>query len=380
MTKSPVSLSTSDGDTTTLSLKHWLIGLVGSWTIVWLMGPLLLNSILVRVLDPVLGVITHRPHAVVHWRSEGCGTTLIGPHGLPGWQPRNQEFQPPLKTEKTSLDQAMPRIVIWGDSQVEGFCVADSEKIHNQTIAIASAEHEIELDCLPMGRSGSDARHWMAVMPNADRLWQPDLHVWVLTDLSDLTDAVTANEKELTGSWATASPKWVQFAAAVHAQSLFAAAKRIFYDPSTDRRRRLDFSLGPRDHLEPKPLNLSAENQSEPVSLAALVASMLARLDDEYDHRLVVLYAPGTPRLMGELVTEHPDDEVWNEIRHLLDSQGIGVVDLRTDFINLWHTQSKLPRGFHNGMPGYGHLNSVGNRLVASGVIQLWKESLSRQR
>jgi len=414
MTKSPDSISTSHTAATALSLKQWLIGLFGSWGIVWLLGPLILNSILVRVVDTDLDIITHRPNTVVRWRSEGHGTTLIGPHGLPGWQPRNEDLNPHLVSGTISPAHDIPRIVIWGDSQVEGFCVADSDKIHNQTIQIAAAEsqsqkgadslrrgqktngndsfpkgqsplpigpqYQIALDCLPMGRSGSDARDWIEVMPRAERLWQPDLHVWILTDLSDLTIAVSASQGDPGSRWTMASPKWIRYAAAVRAQSLFAAAKRIFYDPSTDSRRRLDFSLGPRNLAVPMPLVRPTEKLALSDPTADLAAQMIMRLNEEYDHRLTVLYAPGTPRLMDGLVTEHPDDELWNEIHHRLRSQGIGVVDLRSAFINLWQTQTKVPRGFHNGMPSYGHLNPSGNRLVATGVIQLWKESLSRQQ
>lgn len=364
-----------------LPLSQWAIGIFGSWVIVWVVGPGLINSILVRTYDADLKVNTIRPGDVVHWRSEGWASTRIGPHGLPGWQPDRPGGQ--TNREPVSPgDDPLRRIVIWGDSQVEGVCVADEQKIHNQTIAIARRRDRIELDCLPMGRSGADARDWQDLMPDADRLWHPDLHVWVVTDLSDLTVLASKDAAEAYHRWTVESPRWVKFAAAIHAEALFEAGKRIFRDPSTGGIRRLDFSLGPRGATtavssDDAHGDAHGEAHGEAIKnedeLAGAVATAVAGLAGRFDGRLAILYAPATPRFAGGLKTDHPDDAAFDAIRRRLREAAIPVADVRGDFIELWHTRTELPRGFHNGMPSYGHLNASGNRLVAAAILDLYR-------
>lgn len=345
---------------------QWGLGLLGSWAVVWLAGPWLLDSILVRVPDPVLGIATLQPDRVVRWRSEGWSQTAIGPHGLPGWQPR-------------SLSQ---RIILWGDSQVEGLCVDDPDKISNQVIALADRRALPPLDCLSLGRSGADAREWCAVMEPADELWQPALHVWVVTELSDLTVLSPAIAAQLPQRQVVPSPGWVKLAAALHGEALFAAAKRLLREPESGALRRLDFRVGPRT---PTPQGQPA-GQAEPPSnrgdqhaeLADTIAAAISELEQRFSQRLVIVYAPGIPTLARPLVTAHPDDALFEQIRERLQAADVAVVDLREAFLRLWQTERRLPRGFHNGLPGAGHLNGDGNRLIAEAIVAVAQPRLAR--
>lgn len=352
---------------------QWIIGILGSWFIVWLLGPLVLNSILIRTYDPALNVNTLRPGDVVLWRSEGWGRTVIGPHGLPGWQPRVDAGEP-------NGSSAIAKVVIWGDSQVEGVCVDDALKIHNQAIRIAQDQHKLAIDCLPMGRSGADARDWQDLIAGADKLWKPDLHIWVVTDLSDLTVAVSPDAAAAYRRWTVESPAWVRFAKQIQTQALFAASKRVLRDPDTGSIRRLDFSLGPRnDQIEPKNL---IEDQNEELArnekLADEVANLVLEIAKYYEGRIAILYAPATPRFSGGLAVDHPDDAAFDAIRQSLESKGIAVGDCRQDFIDLWRIKGQVARGFHNGVPSYGHLNADGNRVVAEKIVALLQERLQR--
>lgn len=349
-------------------LRRWAVGVLGSWLLVWLAGPLVLNSILVRVSDPDLGVNTLRPGDLIRWRSEGWGNTRTGPHGLPGWSPR----------------PAAHRVILWGDSQVEGHCVDDPEKISNQVIAHANARAGLSLDCLPLGRSGADARDWRDLAPAVDALWGPRLHVWVVTDLSDLMALAPQEGLAEYQRWTMESPRWVKLAAALRAEALFAAGKRIFRDPSTGGLRRLHFGIGPRSGpplAETPPWEQPQDEGSVSPSadaFAEVVAGEVALVADQLGGRLAILYAPAVPTLGRPLVTAHRDDAMFALLRGALQEQAIEVLDVREDFIALWHSQRRLPRGFHNGQPGYGHLNADGNRVVAEHVVSLIQEHLSR--
>ena len=348
-------------------LRRWVTGILASWAVVWAAGPSVVNSILVRVHDPALGVATLRPGDLIRWRSEGWGNTWVGPHGLPGWQP---------------LDAAA-RIVIWGDSQVEGVCVHDPQKIHRQVIAIAQAEQGLQVDCIPMGRSGADALLWRDLMDEAQSLWDPTLHVWVITDLSDLT-VLARGDNQRPRPWQT-SPGWVRTAAVLRAEALFAAGRRVLLSPVDGQRRRLSFTLGPRPAHAPASEQASArlaadgEHRSTAVrdaQLAETVAAEITQLSAKYGGTLVILYAPAVPTLGRPLETSHPDDALFERIRDALPSEEIPVIDMRSEFVRLWSIQRRLPRGFHNGVPGYGHLNVDGNRLIAQAIAGLASEQL----
>jgi hypothetical protein len=348
------------------TLRQWLVGILGSWTLVWLAGPLVLNSILLRVLDPALGVNTLRPGDLVRWRTEGWADTRIGPHGLPGWQSRD----------------APRRIVLWGDSQVEGVCVDDAEKIHNQLITYAHDQLQLELDCLPMGRSGADARDWQDLMDEADPLWDPTLHVWIVTDLSDLLSLVPDQGFEPCRRWTVESPRWVKLAAKLRAEAVFAAGNRILRDPGTGDLRRLRFAVGPQassSGVSGQPFDPTHSSSAEQASAKAdAVVAAVVELKHRYKERLAILYAPPTPTLGQPIAIEHPDDLLFDLIHLKLVAAGIEVIDMRESFVGLWFSQRRLPRGFHNGVPGYGHLNADGNRLIAQAIASLARERLSR--
>lgn len=348
-------------------LRRWFTGILGSWAVVWAAGPWVVNSILVRVQDPALRVATLRPGDLIRWRSEGWGDTLVGPHGLPGWQPHS----------------AATRIILWGDSQVEGVCVHDPQKIHSQVIGIAQSQQGLQVDCVPMGRSGSDARLWRDLMDEAQALWDPELHVWVITDLSDLT-SLARSDDERSPPWEP-SPRWVRAAAALRAEAIFAAGRRVLLSPIDGQRRRLNFSVGPRTTPAPGSGRVSEiladdagyrRTEALDARLAAAVATEIIRLSTEYDGALAILYAPASPTLGRPLVTAHPEDALFQRIRDALPADEIAVIDMRSEFGRLWSAQRRLPRGFHNGLPGYVHLNADGNRLIARAIVDLVSERL----
>lgn len=330
-----------------LPLRGWLFGLVGSWSVVWLLGPLLLDSILVRSFDPDLGVNTLRPGDIVRWRSEGWASTRIGPHGLPGWQP------PPAHDH-----QPITRLAVWGDSQVEGVCVDDSDKIHAQVIRIAAQRDARPWDCLPLGRSAADARHWRQLLNQADALWAPSRHVWLVTELADLTIAVTADQPP---DHYPASPDWVIMARRWRGEAILAASKRILRDPNSGQLRRLDFHLGPRPAV-------AGPSPPTPAILSA-TADWVAAAAGETGGRLTLIYAPDTPRIGDGVLMEHPDDGAFDQLAALLDQRQVPLIDLRPTFREHWRRTGRFPRGFHNGLPSFGHLNAEGNQLVAQAIV-----------
>lgn len=351
--------STAPPPTTTLPIQSWAIGVAGSWLAVWLVGPLLLDTILIRTHDPQLQIDTLRPGDAIRWRSEGWATTHIGPHGFPGWQPR-----------VTEAGETLRHVVIWGDSQVEGVCVPDDDKIHAQTIRLSNGQSTTSnavWDVLPMGRSGTDARDWRYLLPHVEQIVTADLHVWVITDLSDLT--VVARD-DADPSWygrTQASPPWVIQARRWGAEAALIAGKRLLRDPDTGQRKQLDFRIGPR----PTPPTVQPSLDSDSL---AVVATWVAQVTAQSGGRLAIVYAPATPRIGDGLQLKHPDDAAFDELAQLLHQQSIPVRDLRPQFLAYWRQHHRFPRGFHNGIPSMGHLNAAGNEMVAAAIVDLLQD------
>lgn len=337
-------------------LIQWVIGLLGSWLCVWIIGPRFVNSILVRVHDDELDTITLREGDLIRWRSEGWADTRIGPHGLPGWTPND----------------ATTRMILWGDSQVEGFCVNDQEKLAAQCIQVANQKHQAAIDCLPMGRSGSDATDWSRIMERADELWDPTFHVWVVTELSDLI-AITSTDqgKSTTGSWAAESPAIIRWAKKFHADVAFQAARKLLFDPATGGIRSLRWTVGP----VVKQTEIANEADQESVNaLLQQTRDRIVVINERFERRLLLVYAPAIPRINGEVVFEHPDDKAWNTFAAMANDE-IPIIDMRDSFRQLWAESGRFARGFHNGSASDGHLNRFGNQLIAHAIVDWINET-----
>jgi hypothetical protein len=332
-------------------IRQWLIGVLGAWICVWLLGPFLVNSILVRVKDPELGNITLREGDLIRWRSEGWATTEMGPHGLPGWKP----------------NQCLNRIILWGDSQVEGFCTDDDDKLCNQLVRLAEAS-SLPIDCIPIGRSGTDAVDWLSQIEQIDTRWSPQLHLFVITELSDLLCLdPQLNSPQTNDRWQVESPSVIAWARRLRAEAVFQAARNVLLDPATGNLRSLRWSVG-KSTSTPRETQ-TAEGISTDARSYERLAQHLKQLNQTLDNRLWIVYAPAVPRFAGDIVTTHPDDAAWETLKRLLDESPVVTIDCRQAFIDQWINHKQVARGFHQGQMSYGHLNAVGNRLIGEAIL-----------
>jgi len=325
---------------------RWAVGLCGAFFVTWIVAPMLLNSILIRDRDPSLDTIMLREGDVIRWRSEGCANTLIGPHGLPGWRPNHADVS----------------VVLWGDSQVEGLCVDDDDKIANQVIRIANESHKFAIDCVPIARSGTDASDWARVTPNADRLFAPRLHVWVIAELSDLLAIIKETDSDLTLTTPVSTTP-VRLAKMIHAEALFQVLRSLVFDPTTGHGRTLRWSL---DRVGDS--TIATLKRPLPEQRASEIKKRLLGVRDSVDKRLLLVYAPAVPRIAKTITSEHPDDEDWQTMRRVL-ADDIDVVDLRIELISRSAKTGRFPRGFDNGSPSIGHFNEFGNAIIADAIV-----------
>ena len=350
---------------------RWATGLLGAFAVTWGLGRFGVDSILVRDRDVALDTVSLRPGDRIRWRSEGYGDTLVGPHGLPGWTPR----------------EAGRRVLLWGDSQVEGLCLPDNQKLHRQVINLIG--DELDCDVLPLAKSGTDARDWQAAIPPAKRLWSPDGHVWVITELNDLEAILEPVPNPTAYRWNEPSPGFVRVAKRLGADAFFAGAKRLLLDPDTGGLRRLDFRLGPRSG--DSQASTRSGDGDYPIGMSEMtrgqrmvaVTRRLVELRRQIDTFWLIVFVPQGPTIDRGSATMHLDDYSLEDYVHAitaLNDKGLVAIDMRDDFLSLWQNERRLPRGFHNGLPGAGHLNADGNRLIAAKIAEALRNRFGDER
>jgi lysophospholipase L1-like esterase len=287
------------------------------------------------------------------WRSEGYATTRIGAHGMPG------------RVDLPAEEPGSIRVALWGDSQAEGLCVADDEKLFAQADRLAR-EQGRAIDFLPLARSGEEAADWLTQFRSVERGLGVDLHVLVIVDLPDLFSATAAPLPSADRGAAS----WRSTIAASVPAFLIQAVRYVITD-ADDQRRRLRFSVGPVIAQAPVGHGVSNDRgknrgkKGREVDWGRLVQAIGAATD----HPVILVYAPNAPRVTaGRIRIRDSSSEMFDRARLAAESQGLPVVALEGRF-----AQSALgnrwPHGFQNGQIGSGHLNAVGYQLIAEELV-----------
>lgn len=105
----------------------------------------------------------------------------------------------------------------------------------------------------------------------------------------------------------------------------------------------------------------------------SVINEALALMRSEYDGPIIILYHP-------KVVIEDEDtlslqySGTWDIFRDACIKNNIDVIDTGQDFIELYQTEHELPYGFSNTLPGDGHLNANGHRIMADAVIRYLEE------
>jgi hypothetical protein len=325
----------------------WFLGAIVGTVIIAVTSPLFVRSYLPLRVDSVRGVYTLTPAPSYRWRSEGYADTVIGPLGMPG------------RRDLPDTDSESLRVALWGDSQVEGFAVSDEEKIYAQTERMAASffadDDAMTLIVLPFARSGEDASDWISQFARVDAQLAVDVHVILMSELVDL-----AAVRRPIGTNETAKAKY-EFANYVPA-FVIQAARNILTTGEGRSLRKLRFSIGPITNID-KPNLHDAFERVDWQTLMHAIAS-------ETTKPIVIVYAPALPSIVGSKIGWiDPDAIEFERLKQSAQPNGIVVVDLRDELLEA-AGNGRWPHGFHNGRFGSGHLNRIGNEIVAGGVLR----------
>ena len=337
-------------------IMRWCAGLLVGTALIAVSSPLFVRSYLPEQFDDVRGRYVPVPGSRYRWRSEGYATTKISAHGMPG---RDAVPQP-------SPDSI--RVALWGDSQAEGVCLADADKLFAQIQRAADAAGQ-SIDVLPFARSGEDAADWLAQMPGVERELSIDVHLLVVADLPDLLALEQPSVPIERGD------REVEFRSAIASRvPAFAiqAVRQLLRD-ADDQPRRWRFSVGPVARPAPEPLGGAAELASR-----ATWTRVMGTVRRTSERPIIIAYAPKAPRISGGNVElNDPWNEPFQAMERAAVAQTLVVVDT-SDALGDAARQGRWPYGFDNGQIGSGHLNAFGYQVIAAQVCPAIIASVDR--
>ena len=325
-------------------ITRWTFGFILGTAIIWLTSPLFVRSYLPRQKNR--GVLTLPVGESYRWRSEGYATSSIGEFGMVGAELTGPKGQPGRKVMTTNAKSPL-NVALWGDSQAEGVCVGDAEKIHS----LASTESGLTI--LPLARSGDDASDWLAQIAFAEKKLGAVAHVFLVTELSDLADAADPPKTESSSPATNAAIAWLP-------DFCIQGARNILTGDNGNSLRRLRFTLGPTKQTKTDRASITPSINWHIVLNAIQAAS---------DRRIIIIYAPQIPQVLGNRIAwNDADEDRFSLLQDAAISTPIQVVDLRDQLIAS-ADQGNWPHGFYNGRFGSGHLNEIGNQIIADALV-----------
>ena len=329
----------------------WSVGACVGTLVVAVTSPWFVRSYLPLQADTVRGVWTLPSDSVYRWRSEGYADSRIGPYGMPGKRDVDPDFGDSTPTQ---------RVALWGDSQAEGVCLRDSDKLFSQL----EQESSGRLDVFPLARSGEDAAVWLTQMHAVEQALGIERHVMLVAELSDLLAATQAP---------VPAPREADAAAANGAIAarlpafIIQGARHLLREEDGSTPRRLRFGIGPVGSLA-----VANGSNVEPATSAPASRwrAPLAAIRAASQRPITLVYAPRVPHIIdGQVRWEDPDDDDFHAVRSIANELELVVVDARAA-MRQSAAAGKWPHGFHNGQIGVGHLNRIGNAVLAEQLAE----------
>ena len=388
-------------------LFRWCCGLSFGTLLIAGSSPWFVRSYSPLVVDPIRRTWVLPSGNHYRWRSEGYATTHVGPLGMPGrvrelgvvagkignGESINGNHTTGLNAD--TLHWALPdtvppnaaplRVALWGDSQVEGVCLADEQKL----FAIAERLSAGAVEVFPLARSGQDAADWLTQLPMVEDHLSIDLHLFLVADLEDLLAANLAplpppSPQDVSAGNAAIAARYPAF--------VIQAARNLLTVHNGATRRTLRFRPGPIPVTAVDPHSpvkregewvsiqstLSGEEEGKALPEGSLIDNDLISLWNEAlsvirrttSKPVWVLDAPVTPEIVGgDVRLKTFADNHYVALQRVAPKHRIEVISVRKLF-NDAAAQGRWPHGFQNGQIGVGHLNQNGNQLLAETLLR----------
>ncbi|MEM9646721.1 MAG: hypothetical protein AAF989_17145 [Planctomycetota bacterium] len=346
-------------------VSRWLIGFFVGTMVIATTSPWFVRSYVPLLMDSVRETWTLAPGSHYRWRHEGYASTAIGPHGMPG------------QTEVATPSDPRVKIALWGDSQVEGVCVKDADKLFAQ-LQREMSEQGREVIVYPFARSGEDLSTWLPQVARVEKALDIDQHIFLVVEQEDYEVSVPTVE-------VPSDTNVRQGMAAVLPAFVIHAARNVLTQADGHTPRSLRWSVGPVSESKPDATGSGtktgaesgeATESNEAADSATVTESIdglndnLKRLREATDRPILLVHAPRRPEVLGDSVTwkvDRPDHA--DAFRRQVLAQKMDWLDATDDLVASGMA-GRWPHGFHNSVIGAGHLNATGYQVLARTIAK----------
>ncbi len=334
-------------------LLVWSIGFLFSFLFIWAVSVFFVNSVAPKKFDPLLEKFVFVKGTTTFWCSEGWAETHIGKHGL-------------TELGELALEAPGPKIIFWGDSQVEALQIDDSKR----TINLFNKMMAGKIHGFAVGAGGRNIVDYFFDIPRYAKLTKSIVgHVILLTNFDDI---IPGRHVAGHGEFANNPYSFVESKSTV-------SKKALKYWPILNRLRLEFLYFGIYDKLRKYDLHFcSATQKIKHTNKQNLPSSdkledawtfLLKSLNSQANCPLVFVYAPSTPRLSGGKIHINDNNAHLNKLfKQTCAKEGVGYIDLISSFNGLYEQEHVFPRGFFNSVPSCGHLNEYGHELIAQAL------------
>jgi len=96
----------------------------------------------------------------------------------------------------------------------------------------------------------------------------------------------------------------------------------------------------------------------------------LKLMREQYDGRIIIVYHP-TVSINEDGTCSMNIEDGTSLFKNTCEAIGIDFLDVSSAFQKAYEEENVVPYGFHNTMPGIGHLNEYGHKIIAEEIIKL---------
>jgi len=342
-------------------VKHWIfnkwtLGFLSSLIFAYVITNIFMDSLDSHEYDPKLGKVIYTSNTYYRIRREGWATTYIGKYNTIGTK----------DIDKNKL----PKIAIWGDSEVTAFPLPDEKKMGQQVSEMFSRAGR---RCIGFGIAHSDnnladyivdLRKYESLIPNIIA------HYIVLSNLNDDTLPLQNLNTDRSKFIYDGNFRIIESDGRRRHQKIYYLLSKYnlrvvsyFFGQVSRYRVQFPWSL----HQERAKSNKSAESLYDKLEAWEFI---LDELRKKSNNPITFLYCPYRPAIIGENVSfEDPQREDKIIFADFCRKHNIGFIDLTDRFNDFFLKTKEFPRGFANSFPGRGHININGHRIVAEAIF-----------
>jgi len=291
---------------------------------------------------PVLGTIYKQGYHL--HATEGYSQTSINSYGMRG---------PEIAAKKTGEF----RILVVGDSYTEAFQVTD-DNTYSALLQAKLKNRCSEITVINAGRSGASPANYIHLADFYQSTINPDFVIIQLNDGDFVQDIFNkANHfyvVQENGTFKTEAKPNRPHRIVEKIPQLKPLVKLSILQIGMEKTQNLLKDT-------PKINNLEAAQPAFRPNYSEIIDWSLAELKNKYPNSMI-LYLP----IVSYDNQVKPKSEVETWVEYYADKHSLPFINMRAFFLNYYAETLQPAHGFYNTMPGKGHVNEAGHRIIAS--------------